>query len=148
MKKVQLITDGSCIGNPGPGGWAAILRFGEKEREMFGSEPKTTNNRMELKAAVEALRALKESCEVEIVTDSNYLKHGITEWIHKWKRNRWMTGDKKPVANQDLWRELDEQAARHKMVWQWTKGHASHADNNRCDELAQAAARGQLKSAR
>ena len=113
---------------------------------MYGSEPETTNNRMELKAAVEGLRALKEQCEVEIVTDSNYLKNGITSWIHKWKMNGWRTGDKKPVANQDLWHELDEQNGRHKTVWSWTKGHASHADNNRCDELATAAARGQLES--
>ncbi len=148
MKKVQIITDGSCIGNPGPGGWACILRYGGKHRELFGSEPRTTNNRMELQAAVEALRALKEPCEVEIVTDSNYLKHGITSWIHKWKMNGWRTGDKKAVANQDLWHELDEQVARHRVQWSWTKGHASHADNNRCDELAQAAARGQLSSER
>lgn len=142
----MLITDGACIGNPGPGGWACILRFGDKNREMYGSEPETTNNRMELKAAVEGLRALKEPCEVEIVTDSNYVKNGITEWIRKWKRNGWLTGAKKPVANQDLWIELDEQNARHATKWSWTKGHASHADNNRCDELAQAAARGQLDS--
>ena len=110
-----------------------------RTREIYGSERETTNNRMELKAAVEGLRALKEPCEVEIVTDSNYLKNGITEWIHKWKMNGWRTGDKKPVANQDLWHELDEQNARHKTTWSWTKGHASHADNNRCDELATAA---------
>jgi ribonuclease HI len=146
MKKVQVITDGSCIGNPGPGGWACILRFGDTKRELYGSEPQTTNNRMELQAAVEGLSALKQSCIVEIITDSNYVKHGITEWIHKWKRNGWQTGAKKPVVNQDLWHELDEQVSRHKIEWQWTKGHASHADNNRCDELAQAAARGQLSS--
>jgi ribonuclease HI len=122
------------------------LRHGEHKREIYGSEPETTNNRMELKAAVEGLRALKEPCEVEIVTDSNYVKNGITSWIHKWKMNGWRTGDKKPVSNQDLWHELDEQNARHKTTWSWTKGHASHADNNRCDELAQAAARGQLHS--
>ena len=146
LKKVQLITDGSCIGNPGPGGWACILRYGGKKREIFGCEEETTNNRMELKAAVEGLRTLKESCEVEIVTDSNYVKHGITEWIHKWKRNGWQTGGKKPVANQDLWHELDEQVSQHKVKWEWTKGHSSHADNNRCDELAQTAARMQISS--
>jgi len=146
LKKVQLITDGSCIGNPGPGGWACILRYGGQKREIYGSEPATTNNRMELQAAVEGLRALKEPCAVEIVTDSNYVKNGITEWIHKWKANGWKTGGKKAVANQDLWHELDEQVARHETQWDWTKGHASHADNNRCDELAQAAARGQLAS--
>jgi ribonuclease HI len=144
MKQVQLITDGACIGNPGPGGWACILRYGEKKREMCGSEPQTTNNRMELKAAVEGLRALKEPCEVEIVTDSNYVKQGITEWIHRWKANGWRTASKQAVSNQDLWLELDEQVSRHKTRWSWTKGHASHADNNRCDELAQAAARGQI----
>ena len=146
LKKVQLITDGSCIGNPGPGGWACILRCNGKEREMYGSEPKTTNNRMELKAAAEGLRALKEPCEVELITDSNYVKNGITEWIHRWKANGWRTQGKKPVVNQDLWHELDEEVSRHKIEWQWTKGHASHADNNRCDELAQAAARGQIRS--
>ncbi len=146
MKKVQIITDGSCIGNPGPGGWACILRHGGKMREMYGSEPRTTNNRMELKAAVKGLEVLKEPCQVEIVTDSNYVKHGITEWIHKWKINGWRTGGKQAVANQDLWHELDEMASKHQVKWAWTKGHASHADNNRCDELAQAAARGQLKS--
>ena len=146
MKNVQIITDGSCIGNPGPGGWACILRSEQTKREMYGSEPHTTNNRMELQAAVEALRALKESCNVEIITDSNYVKNGITEWIHKWKRNGWQTGAKKAVGNQDLWHDLDEQVSRHKIEWQWTKGHASHPDNNRCDELAQAAARGQLRT--
>jgi ribonuclease HI len=146
MKKVQIITDGSCIGNPGPGGWAAILRFGNAKCEIFGSEPETTNNRMELKAAVEGLSALKEPCQVEIITDSNYVKHGITEWIHKWKMNGWRTGGKKAVANQDLWHELDDLVSQHRVEWQWTKGHASHADNNRCDELAQSAARGQLRS--
>ena len=146
LKQVQLITDGSCIGNPGPGGWACILRHGSHKREVFGSEPQTTNNRMELKAAVEGLRALRERCEVELITDSNYVKNGITEWIHNWKRNGWRTQGKKAVVNQDLWHELDEETVKHKIRWQWTKGHASHADNNRCDELAQAAARGQLRS--
>jgi ribonuclease HI len=145
LKKVQLITDGACSGNPGPGGWACILRYGGKKRELFGSEPHTTNNRMELTAAVEGLKALKEPCEVEVITDSNYLKDGISSWIHKWKRNGWRTS-KGPVVNQDLWHELDEQAARHRTKWSWTKGHASHPDNNRCDELATAAARGQLSS--
>lgn len=143
---MRLITDGACIGNPGPGGWACVLRFGEHKKELFGSEKQTTNNRMELKAAVEGLRALKELCEVEIVTDSVYLKNGITQWIRNWKRNGWRTADKKPVVNQDLWLELDEQNARHKTTWEWTKGHASHADNNRCDELATAAARNQSRS--
>jgi ribonuclease HI len=143
VKKIQLITDGACLGNPGPGGWAAILRYGDKKKEIFGSEPHTTNNRMELRAAIEGLRALKEDCEVEVVTDSEYLKNGITTWIHGWKRKGWTTAAKKPVVNQDLWKDLDEQVSRHKTQWSWTKGHASHADNNRCDELASAAAREQ-----
>jgi ribonuclease HI len=144
MKRVQLITDGACLGNPGKGGWAYILRYGEKKREAFGSEPHTTNNRMELRAAVEGLRALKEGCEVDLTTDSQYVRNGMTSWIHNWKRNGWKTSDKKPVVNQDLWQALDEQAARHTLRWHWTKGHADHADNNRCDELAQRAAREQL----
>jgi len=114
---------------------------------MYGSEPKTTNNRMELTAAVKGLSALREGCEVEIVTDSQYMKNGIQKWIANWKRNGWRTSEKKPVLNQDLWEELDRQNARHKTVWSWTKGHASHADNNRCDELATAAARNQTSSA-
>ncbi len=143
MKTVVLITDGACIGNPGPGGWACILRYADHKKELWGSEPHTTNNRMELQAAVEGLRALKENCTVEVVTDSQYLKNGITEWIHNWKRNGWQTKARKPVVNQDLWIELDEQNERHNTKWSWTKGHASHADNNRCDELATAAAREQ-----
>lgn len=143
-KQVQLITDGACLGNPGPGGWACILRYGEHTKEMYGAEKQTTNNRMELKAAVEGLRALKENCDVEVVTDSVYLMNGITKWITNWKRNGWKTSDKKPVVNQDLWLELDEENARHKTKWEWTKGHSSHADNNRCDELATQAARTQV----
>lgn len=146
MKKVQVITDGACIGNPGPGGWACILRYGQCKKELFGSEPHTTNNRMELTAAVKGLTALREPCEVEIVTDSQYMKNGIQKWIANWKRNGWRTAEKKPVLNQDLWEELDRQNSRHTTVWSWTKGHASHADNNRCDELATAAARNQTKS--
>ena len=140
MKSVQLITDGACIGNPGPGGWAYILRYKDKTREQSGSEGHTTNNRMELTAAVEGLRALKEPCEVEVTTDSEYLRQGISSWIHNWKRNGWKTTAKKPVINQDLWQALDEQVDRHRVTWLWTKGHADHADNNRCDELATAAA--------
>jgi ribonuclease HI len=144
MKKVQLITDGACIGNPGPGGWACILRHGESHRELFGSERHTTNNRMELTAAIQGLRSLKEACAVEVITDSEYLKNGITKWIHGWKRNGWRTSSKQPVVNQDLWSELDELVASHTTSWTWTKGHANHADNNRCDELATRAAREQL----
>jgi ribonuclease HI len=146
LKQVQLITDGACLGNPGKGGWACILRFGDHKREVFGSEPHTTNNRMELTAAIEGLRLLKESCSVEVVTDSNYLKNGITTWIHGWKRNGWKTSEKKPVVNQDLWIELDGLVATHTIKWEWTKGHASHEDNNRCDELASQAARDQISS--
>jgi ribonuclease HI len=146
VKKVQLITDGACLGNPGPGGWAAILRFNEKKKELWGCEPHTTNNRMELRAAIEGLRALKEDCEVEVVTDSEYVKNGITTWIHGWKQKGWMTKAKKPVVNQDLWKALDEEATRHKMTWSWTKGHANHTDNNRCDELASRAAKEQCNS--
>ncbi|MGA3016831.1 MAG: ribonuclease HI [Bryobacteraceae bacterium] len=146
MKKVQVITDGACSGNPGPGGWAAILRYHHHEKELWGSEPHTTNNRMEITAAIEALRSLKENCEIEVVTDSEYLKKGITEWIHGWKRKGWLTAAKKPVINQDLWKALDEQVGRHKTTWLWTKGHASHADNNRCDELATRAAKEQSRS--
>jgi len=143
MKNVQLITDGACLGNPGPGGWAAILRSGETTKEMFGSAPQTTNNRMELTAAIQGLRALKQPCELEVVTDSEYVKNGITKWIHGWKRNGWKNSSKKPVVNQDLWTELDQLVATHRMEWTWTKGHANHEDNNRCDELATRAARDQ-----
>jgi ribonuclease HI len=146
VKKVQVITDGACSGNPGPGGWAAILRYNQHEKEMWGSESHTTNNRMELMAAIEALGSLKEDCEIEVVTDSEYVKKGITEWIHGWKRKGWMTAAKKPVVNQDLWKALDEQVTRHKTTWVWTKGHASHAHNNRCDELATRAAKKQSRS--
>src|SRR5436190_14921469 len=121
LKKILLITDGACKGNPGPGGWACVLRFGEHKKEMFGSEPHTTNNRMELMAAIQGLRAIKEPCEVKVVTDSEYLKNGITTWIHNWKKRNWMTSANKPVVNQDLWMDLDEQVARHKATWVWTK---------------------------
>ena len=146
MKRVQIITDGACLGNPGPGGWAAILRFGARSREIYGSEPHTTNNRMELKAAIEGLRALKEKCEVEVVTDSEYLKNGITSWIVNWKKRNWMTSQKKPVVNRDLWELLDKEVESHHVKWSWTKGHASHEDNNRADELASMAAREQSRS--
>lgn len=146
MKQVQLITDGACLGNPGKGGWACILRYGEFKRELFGFEPHTTNNRMELTAAIEGLKRLKESCAVEIITDSEYLKNGITNWVHGWKKKNWVTSDKKPVKNQDLWVTLDELVSKHETKWKWTKGHASHDDNNRCDELASRAAREQIAS--
>lgn len=141
MKKVQLITDGACLGNPGPGGWAFILRFNDHAKESSGFAAQTTNNRMELTAAIEGLKTLKEPCDVEVTTDSEYVKNGITKWIQGWKRNGWKTAAKKPVLNQDLWMELDALTQQHKIEWKWTKGHADHPDNNRCDELATTAAR-------
>jgi ribonuclease HI len=143
MKKVQIITDGSCIGNPGPGGWACILRYGSEERELSGSEAQTTNNRMELTAAINGLRALCEGCEVELVTDSQYLKQGVTQYLARWKTNGWRTSDRKPVQNQDLWRELDGLASQHVIQWAWVAGHGDHDLQNRCDALAMAAARRQ-----
>ena len=146
MKTVELITDGACSGNPGPGGWAAILKYGPHKKELYGAESPSTNNRMELRAAVEGLKLLKERCQVTITTDSEYVRKGITEWIHGWKRNNWRTKDKKPVKNQDLWEELDAQVARHDATWKWVKGHADHPDNNRCDELAVMASKTQKSS--
>ncbi len=146
MKHVQLITDGACKGNPGKGGWACILRYGESKREIFGSSPHTTNNRMELAAPIEGLKRLKERCSVEIITDSEYVKNGIMNWIEGWKRNGWKGAAKKPIKNQDLWMMLDELARAHDTQWKWTKGHASHEDNNRCDELASRAAEQQISS--
>ena len=140
MKSVTLITDGSCLGNPGPGGWAALLRYGEHSRELSGADPETTNNRMEMTAVLEGLSTLREPCRVTIEVDSEYVKKGITEWMAGWKRRSWKTVTKQPVKNQDLWRRLDEAVARHDVKWRWVKAHAGHADNNRCDELARAAA--------
>jgi ribonuclease HI len=145
MKKVSLITDGSCLGNPGPGGWACILRFGAVSKELFGYDPHTTNNRMELMAPIQGLLALKEPCEVEVTTDAEYVRQGITAWVIRWKRHHWWKKSG-PVRNADLWIELDELVAIHQTNWIWTKGHASHADNNRCDWLAQNAARTQTSS--
>jgi ribonuclease HI len=133
---VEIFTDGACRGNPGRGGWAALLRIGEKEREISGGEAHTTNNRMELRAAIEALNALKRPCRVEIHTDSNYVRDGITKWIHGWNRNGWRTADKKPVKNAELWQELIEAAQRHQVEWHWVKGHSGHAENDRVDALA------------
>jgi ribonuclease HI len=146
LKHVQLITDGACKGNPGKGGWACILRYGEFKRELFGSSAHTTNNRMELAAVIEGLKRLNERCSVEIITDSQYVKNGIMQWITGWKRNGWRSSDKKPVKNQDLWMMLDELVNAHEAKWKWTKGHASHDDNNRCDELASRAAEEQISS--
>ena len=145
MKKVSLITDGSCLGNPGPGGWACILRFGSVKKELFGYDPQTTNNRMEIMAAIQGLLALKQPCEVEITTDSQYVLEGITIWVKAWKRRHWWKKHH-PVRNVDLWMELDAANAKHSTTWVWTKGHADHEDNNRCDWLAQNAARTQTSS--
>jgi ribonuclease HI len=136
MKTVEVFTDGACSGNPGPGGWGAILRFNGNTKELSGGEAVTTNNRMELMAAISALNALKEPCEVLLHTDSKYVMDGISGWIHGWKRNGWKTADKKPVKNGELWQALDEANRRHKVKWHWVKGHAGHVENERADELA------------
>jgi len=136
MKMVTIHSDGACQGNPGPGGWAAVLEHGGHRRELSGGAPATTNNRMELQAAIEALAALKEPCEVDFHTDSQYLKNGVSGWVKQWKRNGWKTAAKQPVKNEDLWRALDAQAARHRIRWHWVKGHAGFAGNERCDQLA------------
>jgi ribonuclease HI len=133
---VEIFTDGACKGNPGPGGWGALLRYAGKEREIFGGEPVTTNNRMELLAVIRALEALTRPCLVKLHTDSQYVQKGISEWIHAWKQRGWRTADKKPVKNADLWQELDQQAARHQIEWLWVKGHAGHDGNERADALA------------
>ena len=145
-KIVEIFTDGACSGNPGPGGWGTILRHKTVEKELSGCEPLTTNNRMELTAVVEGLRALKQSCRVTIYTDSRYLKDGITSWIHKWKRNGWQTSQKEPVKNKDLWVALDEASQRHEIEWTWVKGHAGHRENERCDQLAREAIRSGCRS--
>jgi len=136
LKKVVIHTDGACSGNPGPGGWGAILDYAGTRKELFGGEAETTNNRMELLAAIAALRALTRPCAVEMHVDSQYVKDGITKWIHGWKRNGWKTSDKKPVKNVELWQALDEAVARHDISWHWVKGHAGHDENERADELA------------
>ena len=133
---VTIWTDGACSGNPGPGGWGAILRADAHEKELFGGAPATTNNRMELTAAIKALEALKRASEVELYTDSQYVRGGVTGWIKGWKRNGWRTADKKPVKNIELWQELDALAAAHVVRWHWVKGHAGHPENERADELA------------
>lgn len=133
---VVIYTDGACSGNPGPGGWGAILMSGDHRKEIFGGEAVSTNNRMELMAAISALEALKRKSNVELHTDSNYLKNGITQWIHGWKRNGWRTADKKPVKNAELWQRLDELRLRHNVDWRWVKGHSGHVENERADELA------------
>jgi ribonuclease HI len=142
--QVTIYTDGACSGNPGPGGWGAILMFGDQEKEICGGERDTTNNRMELMAAIQALEALKRPCRVELHTDSQYVKNGITEWIRGWKARGWKTADKKPVKNEDLWRRLDEARGRHDVTWRWVKGHAGHEHNERADALARLGLRNSL----
>jgi len=136
LKAVEIFTDGACKGNPGPGGWGAVLRYGEHEKELFGGAADTTNNRMELQAAIEALASLKRPCHVILTTDSQYLRQGILQWMAGWKRNGWKTAAKKPVKNMDLWQALDEQVARHEIEWRWVKGHSGHPGNEQADRLA------------
>ncbi|MEH6517891.1 MAG: ribonuclease HI [Halioglobus sp.] len=136
MKHVEIFTDGACRGNPGPGGWGALLRYDSKEHELFGGEPDTTNNRMEMQAAIEGLKALKVRCVVTLTTDSVYVKSGITEWLANWKKRNWKTAARKPVKNADLWQILDEQNQRHEVQWKWVKGHSGHRENEIADQLA------------
>ena len=134
--RVRIYTDGACKGNPGPGGWGALLQFDGREKELCGGEPATTNNRMELTAVIRALQALRRRCEVDLYTDSQYVQKGISEWVASWKRRGWKTADKKPVKNVDLWLELDRLAGGHDIRWHWVRGHAGHAENERADQLA------------
>ena len=144
---VDIYTDGSCLGNPGPGGWAAILRSGVHEKELTGAASRTTNNRMEMQAAINGLNALNRPCIVTIHTDSQYLRQGITQWVHNWQRNGWRTASKKPVKNKDLWQALLKAAEPHEVRWKWVKGHAGHDENERVDALAALAARDQARDA-
>ncbi|MBD1555986.1 ribonuclease HI [Vibrio sp. S9_S30] len=139
-KQVEVFTDGSCLGNPGPGGYGIVLRYKQTEKNLSKGYRLTTNNRMEMMAAVVALKSLKEPCRVILTTDSQYVRQGITQWIHNWKKRGWKTADKKPVKNADLWQELDKETARHDVDWRWVKGHAGHRENEICDELARTAA--------
>lgn len=136
MKKIEIFSDGACKGNPGPGGWGALLRYENTEKPLCGGEKNTTNNRMELMAAIEGLKALTEPCEVRLTTDSQYVRKGITEWITNWKKNGWKTAAKKPVKNADLWAQLDQEVERHQVEWHWVKGHSGHRENDIADELA------------
>ena len=145
-KIVEIFTDGACSGNPGPGGWGAVLRYGAVEKEMNGGEPATTNNRMEMMAAIMAIEAVKRPCEIHLHTDSEYLRQGITTWIHSWKARGWKTADKKPVKNVDLWQRLERAIETHDVHWHWVKGHSGHVENERADELARLAIR-QMKDA-
>lgn len=136
MKHVEIFTDGACKGNPGPGGWGALLRYGEQEKPLWGGEAHTTNNRMELQAAISGLASLKEPCKVVLTTDSQYVRQGITQWLHGWKKNGWKTSARQPVKNVDLWQLLDEQVARHQVEWRWVRGHSGHRENEIADQLA------------
>jgi ribonuclease HI len=136
LKKVELFTDGACRGNPGPGGWGVVLRYNAVERELYGGESQTTNNRMELRAAIEGLKALREPCCVVLTTDSEYVKNGITSWMESWKKRGWKTAGRKPVKNIDLWQALDEQNQRHRVQWHWVRGHSGHRENEIADRLA------------
>jgi ribonuclease HI len=140
LQKVELFTDGACLGNPGPGGWAALLRAGTREKALVGAEAMTTNNRMELMAAIAGIEALKRACAVDLTTDSQYVRRGVEEWMPRWKANGWKTSDKQPVKNRDLWERLDAALASHDVRWHWVKGHAGHAENERVDALARDAA--------
>jgi ribonuclease HI len=142
-KPVHIWTDGACLGNPGPGGWGALLRWNGHERELSGGEAETTNNRMELMAAIQALESLRRSCRVVLTTDSQYVRKGITEWMTNWKRNGWKAASKKPVKNAELWQRLDKARERHEVQWDWVKGHSGHPENERADQLASAAASAQ-----
>ena len=135
-KIIEIFTDGACRGNPGPGGWGALLRYDGTEKELYGGEADTTNNRMELMAAIQALESLTQRCEVQLTTDSEYVKNGITQWIVNWKKRGWRTASKKPVKNTDLWQRLDKAASEHNVSWHWVRGHTGHAENERADELA------------
>jgi ribonuclease HI len=136
MAEVEVFTDGACRGNPGPGGWGVVLRYGKHQKELYGGEPNTTNNRMELMAAIKALESLTRSCKVTLTTDSVYVRSGITEWLPNWKRRGWKTAAGKPVKNVDLWQRLDQAARSHEVSWHWVKGHSGHAENERADQLA------------
>ena len=136
MKKIKIYTDGACSGNPGPGGWGALLRYGTVEKELSGGEPQTTNNRMEMMAVIQALEAIKNHCEIDLYLDSQYVRQGITEWLTGWKARGWKTADKKPVKNVDLWQRMETATEGHKIKWHWVKGHSGHAENDRVDELA------------
>ena len=140
MKQLEIVTDGACKGNPGPGGWGAVIRYGKHEKEISGGDPDTTNNRMELSATIQALKILIEPCEVKLHTDSRYVIDGITKWIHGWQRNGWKNASKQPVSNVDLWHDLIEATARHQVEWIWVKGHNGHPENERADRLASDAA--------